>query len=172
MTIYLRAVSTSNGRILKTVHTSKTILSQKLDIGVFRFVSLKKLLEAETGYTYNEPSQIAIQEAIDKAVHALVMEGILDKLWSLKDSADMNSPVIKNYVAEKQENNQTDYLGFVSKQRRNTFSAGATGGLLFYDGDYTGTKILPGATLGIGFQEKKPVSIPLDPGCRNGRSRK
>ncbi len=158
VTIYLRAVSTSNGRILKTVHTSKTILSQKLDIGVFRFVSLKKLLEAETGYTYNEPSQIAVQEAIDKAVHALVMEGILDKLWSLKDSADMNSPVIKNYVAEKQENNQTDYLGFVSKQRRNTFSAGATGGLLFYDGDYTGTKILPGATLGIGFQEKKPVS--------------
>ena len=67
VSIYLRAISTSNGRILKTVHTSKTILSQKLDAGVFRYVSLKRLLEAEVGFTFNEPAGIAVQEAIDRA---------------------------------------------------------------------------------------------------------
>ena len=38
ITIYLRAVSTSNGQILKTVYVSKTILSQALDASFFRFV--------------------------------------------------------------------------------------------------------------------------------------
>src|SRR5690606_3201581 len=47
--IYLRAVSTSNGKILKTVYTSKTILSQMVDVGLFRFVKFEKLLEFETG---------------------------------------------------------------------------------------------------------------------------
>ena len=46
VSIYLRAISTSNGRVLKTIHTTKTILSQKLDAGIFRYVSLKRLLEA------------------------------------------------------------------------------------------------------------------------------
>jgi curli production assembly/transport component CsgG len=32
VTIYLRAISTSNGQILKTVYTSKTILSQLIDL--------------------------------------------------------------------------------------------------------------------------------------------
>ncbi|MEL7021765.1 MAG: CsgG/HfaB family protein, partial [Bacteroidota bacterium] len=36
VTVYLRAISTSNGKILKSVYTSKTILSQKLDAGLFR----------------------------------------------------------------------------------------------------------------------------------------
>ena len=75
VSIYLRAISTSNGRILKTVHTSKTVMSQKLDAGIFRYVSLKHLLEAEVGFTFNEPSGIAVQEAIDKAVHSLIIEG-------------------------------------------------------------------------------------------------
>ncbi len=35
ITVYLRAVSTSNGRILKTVYVSKTILSQAVDARLF-----------------------------------------------------------------------------------------------------------------------------------------
>jgi curli production assembly/transport component CsgG len=74
VTIYLRAVSTGNGRILKTVYTSKTILSQKIDVNFFRFVKVKRLLEMETGFTYNEPGEMAIKDAIEKAVIGLVVD--------------------------------------------------------------------------------------------------
>ncbi|NND63338.1 MAG: hypothetical protein HKN48_09105, partial [Flavobacteriaceae bacterium] len=47
VTIYLRAVSTVNGKILKTIYTSKTILSQKVDVGVFKFVAPQRILESE-----------------------------------------------------------------------------------------------------------------------------
>ncbi|HKI78841.1 MAG TPA: CsgG/HfaB family protein, partial [Ignavibacteriaceae bacterium] len=39
VSIYLRAVSTQNGRVLKTVYSSKTVLSQQIDVGLYKFVS-------------------------------------------------------------------------------------------------------------------------------------
>jgi len=38
VTVYLRAVATKTGEVLKNITTSKTILSQSLDGGVFRYV--------------------------------------------------------------------------------------------------------------------------------------
>ncbi|MAT38316.1 MAG: hypothetical protein CL946_01790, partial [Ectothiorhodospiraceae bacterium] len=75
VTVYLRAIATKSGRVLKTVYTSKTILSQMVDVGVFRFVKFQRLLEAETGYSFNEPPEMCVREAIEKAVLALVVEG-------------------------------------------------------------------------------------------------
>ena len=49
ITIYLRAISTQSGRILKTVYTTKMILSQQVDVGVYKFVDFQRLLEVETG---------------------------------------------------------------------------------------------------------------------------
>ncbi|MGY8915210.1 MAG: CsgG/HfaB family protein, partial [Flavobacteriales bacterium] len=69
ITVYLRAVSTSNGEILKTIYVSKTILSQALDANYFRFVKFQRLLEAETGITQNEPVQLAVKDAVEKAVY-------------------------------------------------------------------------------------------------------
>src|SRR5690606_9794328 len=66
ITIYLRAVSTSNGRILKNVYVSKTILSQAVDVNLFRYVNFQRLLEVETGFTRNEPIQLAVTAAIEK----------------------------------------------------------------------------------------------------------
>jgi curli production assembly/transport component CsgG len=57
-------VSTSNGKILKSVYISKTILSQAIDQSLFKYVSFKRLLEVETGYTTNEPVQMAVTELI------------------------------------------------------------------------------------------------------------
>jgi curli production assembly/transport component CsgG len=70
VTVYLRMVSTSNGKILNSVYVSKTILSQAIDQSL-RYVNFKRLLEVETGYTTNEPIQMAVTEAIEKAVHLL-----------------------------------------------------------------------------------------------------
>ena len=46
ISVYLRAVSTSNGKILKTVYVSKTILSQAISVNLFKYVSFQRLLEA------------------------------------------------------------------------------------------------------------------------------
>src|SRR5690606_26553658 len=100
VSIYLRAVSTSNGKILKTVYTTKSILSQEVSMGVFRYVKFKRLLEAETGFTYNEPTEMAVTEAVEKAVHSLVLEGLMDSLWTTETPIDEDNPVLKNYLQE------------------------------------------------------------------------
>jgi len=40
---------------------------------VFKFVTLKDLLEVESGFISNEPAQLAVLEAIEKAVHTLLI---------------------------------------------------------------------------------------------------
>ena len=90
ITIYLRAVSTLNGEILKTVYTSKTILSTSVNGSFFRYINTERLLEAEVGLTQNEPVQLAVTEAIEKAVKSLIVEGIRDKIWG--KAVDPNGP--------------------------------------------------------------------------------
>ncbi len=165
VSIYLRAISTSNGRILKTIHTSKTILSQKLDAGIFRYVSLRRLLEAEVGFTFNEPSGIAVQEAIDKAVHAMIIEGILDDLWEVKDTEDLSTAAIRNYLEEKEENEKTDYLGFQSLPFRSGFKLGFGGGVMFYDGDYPRGTLSPMGEISLGFLQNSSLSFDIGLGA-------
>lgn len=85
VTVYLRAVSVRTGEVLTTVTASKTIASQAIGANAFKFVAFKELLEAEAGFTTNEPDQLALQQAIEKAVYALVMEGVDLKLWEFAD---------------------------------------------------------------------------------------
>ncbi len=159
ITIYLRAISTSNGRILKTVYTSKTILSQQIDVGIFRFVDFQRLLEAETGFTYNEPSEIAVREAIEKAVMSLIIEGAIDGLWNFKNPADVNSEIVRNYLNEKAENEFIDEFGFEIKERRAKFSAGLNGGFWNYSGDYSHPKTFPSTGLDFEILSNKPMSL-------------
>lgn len=100
ITVSLRAVDTRTGQILKTVSTSKTVLSREVSAGIFRFVSFKRLLEAEMGLTTNEPVQLAVKGAIEKATTNLIIEGIVDRLWELRDPADFIAPVIIDYLKE------------------------------------------------------------------------
>ena len=100
VTVYLRAVSVRTGEVLTSVTASKTIASQSLGGSTFRFVAFKELLEAEAGVTTNEPDQLALQQAIEKAVYGLVMEGVELKLW---DFADMKAgwPLLWRYKQER-----------------------------------------------------------------------
>jgi len=88
VTVSLRAVSVRSGEVLATVTTSKTIASTAISATAFRYVGYKELLEAETGVTFNEPDQLALQQAIEKAVYALIMEGVDLKLWDFADPLD------------------------------------------------------------------------------------
>lgn len=101
ITVYLRAVSTSSGKILKTVYTSKTILSQSLNASMFRYVDPDRILEAEVGVTNNEPTQIAVTEAINKAVYLLILEGLQDHLWQ---STTEDSELVDQLLKDHQEN--------------------------------------------------------------------
>jgi len=152
VSIYLRAVSTSNGKILKTVYTTKSILSQEVSMGVFRYVKFKRLLEAETGYTYNEPTEMAVTEAIEKGIHSLIIEGVMENLWSLKDTAQENSQVFKDYIKEKEDNLEEDLMGrSYEKEYRDNQYLSVSGSANFYNGDYSKSNIRPGGTLNFGF---------------------
>jgi len=140
ITVYLRAVSTNNGEILKTVYVSKTILSQALDASFFRFIKFQRLLEAETGITQNEPVQLAVKDAIEKAVHDLIMEGIKEKFWGTKQGADEDSRLIGKYDMEKKEEESTLLYDRLFVDREHDNSVGVSGGISLIDGDYSTKK--------------------------------
>lgn len=100
VTVYLRAVSVRTGEVLTTVTASKTIASRSLGTNAFAFVAFKELLEAELGFTTNEPDQLALQQAIEKAVYGLVMEGAELKLWDFADSA-AGAALMQEYRRER-----------------------------------------------------------------------
>jgi curli production assembly/transport component CsgG len=99
ITVYLRAVSTKTGQVLASVVTHKTIASVGLQGGVFKFIATDKILEAEAGFTKNEPEQLAVQQAIEKAIYGLVIEGAEQGLWSFAD-AHYQSKAIQDYRME------------------------------------------------------------------------
>ncbi|RZT00079.1 CsgG/HfaB family protein [Aquimarina brevivitae] len=136
ITVYLRAVSTSSGKILKTVYVSKTILSQALDANFFRYVKFRRLLEAETGFTKNEPGQLAVSEAIEKAVEALILEGVEDDLWTAKASKEEVEQLLTAYKTEKSESENTGLYQRFFKERRGEFGLTLQGGAALINGDY------------------------------------
>lgn len=100
VTVYLRAVSVRTGEVLTTVTASKTIASYGVGGGAFRYIGFKELLEAEAGLTTNEPDQVALQQAIEKAVYGLVMEGVELNLWNFADTA-AGWPMLWSYQQER-----------------------------------------------------------------------
>jgi curli production assembly/transport component CsgG len=100
VTVYLRAVSVRTGEVLANITASKTIASQALGASAFKFVAFRELLEAEAGITSNEPDQVALQQAIEKAVYGLVLEGVELDLWRFDDMSAAQS-LLAAYRAER-----------------------------------------------------------------------
>ncbi|WP_018693509.1 CsgG/HfaB family protein [Algicola sagamiensis] len=82
VTIYLRAIDIRSGRVLLSTSTDKRVLSTEVRSGLFRYVSLKRLAEAEAGFTTNEPMFLCVKQAIEKAISDLIQKGIEKKVWS------------------------------------------------------------------------------------------
>lgn len=156
ITIYLRAVSTSSGRILKNVYVSKTILSQGISANLFRYVDVKRLLEVETGVTKNEPTQLAIKEAIDKAVELLVIEGIIDGLWIPKGGEAAVNLVKEKYLAEKKEAESTALFDRKLEDKRGTSALNIEGATTIVSDDYPNSEKKIGGNLSYKFYFKKP----------------
>lgn len=163
ITIYLRAISTQSGRILKTVYTTKMILSQQVDVGVYKFVDFQRLLEVETGYSSNEPLELCVKEAIEKAVEGLIIEGIKDNLWELKYPEEITSDVIKKYNKEKEEIKVFDNFGETTITR-SVLSIGLKGGTQLYSGDYSHPQYEPSGILSLQYGISKKFSFQLNLG--------
>jgi curli production assembly/transport component CsgG len=100
VTVSLRSVDIRTGRILQTVSTTKTIFSYEIRPSVYKFVNFKDLLEIEAGVTNNEPTQLCVKEAIEAAVVHLMVQGLKDGSWRLRDEKDWSNPVLQTYLNE------------------------------------------------------------------------
>ncbi|MDX1588492.1 MAG: CsgG/HfaB family protein, partial [Oleiphilaceae bacterium] len=103
VTVNLRAIDVNSGEILVSVLTTKTIFSQKMEGDLFRFVRNQRLLEAEAGYSINEPRYLAANDAISAAVVHLVVQGVEQNLWRLGNEEDRLHPVISAYRSAYQD---------------------------------------------------------------------
>lgn len=136
ISIYLRLVSTSNGKILNTVYVSKTILSQSVDANLFKYVNIKRLLEVETGFTRNEPIQLAVTEAIEKAVEGLIVDGIRENLWEVEATTDEVKNFLNSYVKEKEDADIAQLYGRNRQEKRANVGVELVGGTTYMAGDY------------------------------------
>ena len=100
VSVYLRAISTKTGEVLASVVVRKSIASIGVQGDAFRFVDFKQLLEAEVGVTNNEPAEYALQQAIQKAVLALILEGNEKGLWDFAEPG-VGTALLDRYDKEK-----------------------------------------------------------------------
>ena len=98
VTVAIRIVSVQSGEVLNSVTISKTIYSVGLTANLYRFVAIDKLAQVEAGFTRNEPTQLAVRQAIDLGVYATVMEGTRKHLWSFADPAT-GEKLVADYLA-------------------------------------------------------------------------
>jgi curli production assembly/transport component CsgG len=161
VTIYLRAVSTKTGKVLETVHTTKSIISQELKSGAFRYIDTNRLLEAEAGFTYNEPPVMAVTEAIDEAVKLLVINGEKQGIWGARDSTAFNRYVDKfEQKKEWEQRAQTDYFGLNSNdQYRSGLNLSTNFILGSHIGSYPNAQTLGGVSLQLEYFLNPSLSL-------------
>jgi curli production assembly/transport component CsgG len=95
VTVVMRVVSVSTGNVLMSIATEKSIASARAGADIFKFFDMgTKLVEAETGYSVNEPVNYAVRAAIEAGIVELITEGERKKLWKFKG---------KNYEETKEK---------------------------------------------------------------------
>jgi len=86
VTVGMRIVSVSTGRVLMSVAAEKSVASHRTSSDIFKFIELgTEVVEIETGYSVNEPTNIAVRSAIEAAVIEIIYEGVRKGLWNFKD---------------------------------------------------------------------------------------
>ena len=86
VTVGMRIVSVSTGRVLMSVAAEKSIASYRQSADVFKFIELgTRTVEVENGYSVNEPTNLAVRSAIEATVIELIYEGVRKGLWNFKE---------------------------------------------------------------------------------------
>ncbi|WP_234111592.1 CsgG/HfaB family protein [Chryseobacterium sp. R2A-55] len=152
VTVYLRIVSSMTGEIMKTVYTSKNILSTTVNGSFFRYIDTDRIMEAELGFTQNEPVSLAVTQAIEKAVYTLILECVEDGTFRIEK---IHEKEVKNLLSKyhaEQEKNEFQLVGnkFNDKQRSRTSILAMINGDLI-KGDYTDSKMNIGGKIGFKY---------------------
>lgn len=100
VTVNLRAIDVRSGRVLSNVMTTKTIFSVGRSANVYKFIEFKELLEAEAGYTTNEPAQLCVLSAIEAAVAHLIAQGVDRRLWQTAEGSGGEHPALSKYLSK------------------------------------------------------------------------
>jgi len=124
ISVYLRAVATKTGEVLSSVVVRKMVLSTGLQSGAFRYISYKNLLEAEAGVTTNEPRTIALEQAVQKATHDLILDASVQGVWSMADKTAA-AAVIQRFQDERNAVAVQETLPQKQASRRQRFSPSA-----------------------------------------------
>ena len=85
VTVSLRTVSVSTGKVMTDVLVTKSILSVAIDQNIFRFIANNtELVEIENGRAENESVSIALRAAIETAVLETINIGLEQGYWRLQ----------------------------------------------------------------------------------------
>ena len=107
VTVSLRAVSVSSGKVLATITVSKTIYSTGDSIAVLKaFRGGTAFFEAETGLTINEPTTLAVKATVEAAVVELINEGERKGIWSFKPAPENVNDWYENNSNSEHNNKQ------------------------------------------------------------------
>ncbi|MCH8537969.1 MAG: CsgG/HfaB family protein [Alkalimonas sp.] len=91
VTVYLRAVDVHTGQVLLSVSSTKKVFSHELRAGLFRYVSVNRLAELETGYSTNEPVQFSVRQAMETAVADIIDKGQQRGFWRAGSQPSLES---------------------------------------------------------------------------------
>ena len=93
VTVVMRLVSVSTGKVLMSVATEKSIASYRTGADVFKFLDLgTKLVESEIGWSINEPVNYAVRAAVEAGIVELIYKGERKEYWKFKDFGQITSP--------------------------------------------------------------------------------
>jgi len=89
ITVSLRTVSVSTGKVLLEVLVTKSVLSASISQDLFKFYSNNtELVEIESGIVENESVNIALQAAVETAVLETILEGLDLGYWEQKETEE------------------------------------------------------------------------------------
>lgn len=109
VTVVIRMVSVSTGRVLLSIATEKSIASTRSGADIFKFLDLgTRAIETEAGYSVNEPVNYAVRAAIECAIIELVYEGEKEGLWKFKGEEPV--VVVKKDDQQPERSEITDEL--------------------------------------------------------------
>ena len=100
VTVNLRLLSSETGEVLASVVARKPIASVSEQGSIFAYVALDEIVEGELGRTVNEPKLIALEQAVEKAVMALIAEGAMAGAWSFANKAEGDA-FVADYLSAK-----------------------------------------------------------------------
>ncbi len=152
VSIYLRVVSSMTGEILKTVYTSKNILSTTVNGSFFRYIDTDRILEVEMGFSQNEPVSLAVTQAIEKAVYTLILESVEDGTFRIEVEHEKEiKDLLQKYHNEQNLNTNRLVGNKVADKERSKASVLLLANGDIIQGDYTDAKMNIGGKAGFKY---------------------